>query len=193
VEAIRLDSISYMKDCIDNAVLIGAKQVLVVPSRSLHGQTTGDSRSRFIDSLAQVSEYAEQKALKLGLEIVYPGLSDYMSSSEDALGVIQAVGSGCLGVVLDTGHLHLSGEDPESALKALGGLLLQVHVNDNDSKQQQNAIPGDGSFEFPGFIQLLHRYGYDGFLSLELGWNYSFDPFPAVREAAGRMRGFLQE
>jgi sugar phosphate isomerase/epimerase len=32
VEAIRQDSIQYMKDCIDNAVLIGAKQVLVVPS-----------------------------------------------------------------------------------------------------------------------------------------------------------------
>jgi protein FrlC len=192
-EVVHRDSIAYVRDCIDNAVLLGARQVLIVPTHSLRGQSTADARQRYLDSLAELSVHAEQKGVRLGLEIVYPNLSDYMSTTEDALGVIQAVGSSCLGVVLDTGHLNLSGEDPAGALRNLGELLLQVHVNDNDARQQQNAIPGDGSFDFTGFIRLLRRYHYDGFLSLELGWTYSFDPYPAISAARDRVRGFIND
>ncbi len=192
-EVIRQDSIAYVRDCIDNAVLLGAKQVLIVPTHSLHGQDTADARRRFLDSLAEVSSHAEQNGVRLGLEIVYPSLSDYMSSTEAALGAIQAVGSSCLGVVLDTGHLNLSGEDPEAALRNLGDLLLQVHLNDNDGRQQQNAIPGDGSFDFLRFIDLLGEYHYVGFLSLELGWTYSFDPYPAICAARDRVIRYIKE
>jgi sugar phosphate isomerase/epimerase len=190
-EVVRQDSIAYVRDCIDNALLLGARQVLIVPTHSLHGQSTADARRRFLDSLAEVRAHAEQNDIRLGLEIVYPALSDYMSSTEEALDAIQAVGSSCLGVVLDTGHLNLSGEDPERALRNLGDLLLQVHVNDNDGRQQQNAVPGDGSFDFSKFISLLRGYHYDGFLSLELGWSYSFDPYPAVCAARDRVNKYL--
>ncbi len=192
-EVIRRDSIAYVRDCIDNAVLLGARQVLIVPTHSLRGQSTEDARQRYIDSLAELSAVAEQKGIRLGVEIVYPNYSDFMGSTEDALRAIQAVGSRCLGVVLDTGHLNLSGEDPESALKNLGELLLQVHINDNDARQQQNAIPGEGNFDFLAFLHLLRQYGYDGFLSLELGWTYTLDPYPAISAAQDRVRSFIND
>jgi len=192
VDAIRDDSVAYMKACIDNALVMGAGHVLVVPSHSLHGQTTGDARKSFIDSLGKVCEYAEQKKMKLGIEIVYPQLSDYMHSSRDAMQVIRELGSSALGVVIDSGHLNLSGENLETVLNNLGDLLLQVHVNDNDGKQQQNAIPGEGVIDFGGLVNLLRKFGYDGFLTLELGWGYTFDPLPAAREALARVRNFLR-
>jgi protein FrlC len=96
-------------------------------------------------------------------------------------------------VVLDSGHLNLSGEDPASALDNLGDLLLQVHVNDNDGKQQQNAIPGEGNFDFARLVSLLRQRRFEGFLTLELAWGYSFDPLPAITEAARRMRATLSE
>lgn len=192
IKAVREDSISYMKDCIDNAVVMGAGHVLVVPNHSLHGQTTGQARKAFIDSLGQVCIYAEKKQMKLGVEIVYPQLSDYMHSSQDAVQVICEIGSPALGVVIDSGHLNLSGEDPQIALTNLGKHLLQVHVNDNDGKQQQNAIPGEGVFDFGGLVRILRKSGYDGYLTLELGWGYTFDPLPAAREALARVRGYVQ-
>jgi sugar phosphate isomerase/epimerase len=190
-EVIRQDSIAYVRDCIDNAVVLGARQVLIVPTHSLHGQATADARRRYLDSLAELSSHAEQNNVRLGLEVLYPNLSDYMGSTEDALRAIQAVGSGCLGIVLDSGHLNLSGEDPEGALRNVGDLLLQVHVNDNDGLQQQNAIPGEGSFDFSKLMHLLRSYHYDGFLSLELGWTYSFDPYPAICAARDRVTGYI--
>lgn len=191
-ETVRQDSISYMKACIDTALVMEAGHVLVVPSHSLHGQTGADARMLFIDSLGEVCEYAEQKRLKLGIEIVYPQLSDYMHSSVDAVQVIRELGSSALGVVIDSGHLNLSGENLESVLDNLRGNLLQVHVNDNDGTQQQNAIPGEGTFAFDKLIKLLQKTGYDGFFTLELGWGYTFDPLPAARESLARIRTYTK-
>ncbi len=192
IDAIRKDSVEYMKDCIDNAVVMGAKHMLVVPNHSLHGQSTAEARKAFVASLGKVCEHAERKKMKLGIEIVYPQLSDYMSASEDALRVIREIGSPYLGVVIDSGHLNLSRENPEKALNNLGDLLLQVHVNDNDGKQQQNAIPGEGVFDFDGLMKSLRKFGYDGYLTLELGWGYTFDPVPAAREALARVHAYIQ-
>ena len=190
-ETIRQDSIMYMKDCIDNAISIGAPNVLVVPTHSLHGQSTEESRNFFISSLKEVASHASYKKIKLGIEIVYPQLSDYLNSSTDALSIIHQVKADCLGVVLDTGHLNLSKEDQENALQRLQNLLIQVHINDNDQRQQQNLIPGYGKFDFLNFFRLLRKYKYESYLSLELGWNYSFDPIPAAREAFQRLQALI--
>lgn len=190
-EAVRQDSIAYVKDCIDNALLIGSDKVLIVPTHSLNGQPVDDTRRQFLESLKDLCAYAEPLGMKLGIEIVYPQLSDILCSSADALQMLHAIGYAGLGVVLDSGHINLSGEDLGQALSALGRSLLQVHVNDNDGKIQQNAIPGQGSFDFNRLIRLLDRNGYEGFLSLELGWNYSFDPLPAASLAKDRVQAYL--
>jgi len=53
-----------------------------------------------------------------------------------------------------------------TVMENLCDLLLQYHINNNDGKQQQNLIPGNGSYDFSHFIGVLNRYGYDGFLSV---------------------------
>ncbi len=190
-EVVRQESISYLRDTIDNAGILGADHVLVVPTGNLHGQSTQDSRKWFTDSLAQVCRYAETHGMKLGIEVLYPALSDYMNRTRDALGVIHEIGSTCLGIVLDSGHLNLSGEDLEEAIRNAGDLLLQVHVNDNDGLHQQNNIPGEGCFDFARLVSLLRQHQYDGYLTLEIGWQYSFDPVPAVTRSLEQMRRYL--
>jgi protein FrlC len=188
---IRQDSISYMKDTIDNACALGAGAVLVVPTHSLRGQSTHDARAWFVDGLGEVCACAEARGIKLGVEIVYPALSDFMHATADALGVIREIGSDCLGIVLDTGHLNLSGEDLALAVQNAGDRLIQVHVNDNDARHQQNNIPGEGCFDFARMLALLRQSGYDGCLTVEIGWQYSFDPLPAATQALERMRSYL--
>ncbi len=191
IDAIREDSIDYMKDCVDNAAVIGAPYVLVVPKQSLYGQSQEDARSCFINSLEAVNGYAAGKGIKLILEVVYPRLSNHMGSSDDAMEAIRELGSDNLGVALDTGHLNLSGEDMERMIKNLGSSLLQVHINDNNQIHQQNAIPGEGNFQFREFINLLRKYQYEGFLSIELSWAYSFDPVSALKTAIENLRGYF--
>ncbi len=192
-QVIRQESLSYMHDTIDTACALGAEFVLVVPTGNLHGQSIEESRAWFVDSLAQTCRYAEPCGIKLGIEVVYPGLSGYMHTTAQALGVIREIGSASLGIVLDAGHINLSGEELGAAIHNAGGLLLQVHVNDNDGVHQQNNIPGEGGIDFTRLIRLLRENHYDGYLTVEIGWQYSFDPVPAVLRALGYMREQLNQ
>ena len=177
------DSVSYMKDCIDNAKLIGAESVLVVPIKSIFSQTLEEARKVFMQNLAKVCDYTESQDMSLTLEVINPALSEFCCETKQAVQIVRETGSSKLGVALDTGHLNLSGENVESALETARELLKQVHINDNNGIEQQNAIPGEGSFDFAEFGDLLKKYNYIGCLTLELGGHYSLDPEPALSAA----------
>jgi len=183
VDSIAGDSVIYMKECIENAKHIGADYVLVVPTNNVYGQTPFEARDIFVRNLSQACEYADLMKIGLNIEVLNPKLSSYIYETGHAVQIIREIGYDRLGIALDTGHLNLSGEDPESAIERAGENLVHVHVNDNNAKEQQNAIPTEGNFDFAGFGALLKRYNYSGFLTLELGWPYSADPEPALKRA----------
>lgn len=190
---VRQDSIDYMRQCVDNAAILGAPVVLVVPDLSLAGQSRADSLGRMIESIDVVARYASGYELKLGLEVLYADETDLINTADDARYIIQQLGHTNLGVVLDTGTLNLSKESPEEIFTKLDGMVLQVHVNDNFGvHKQQNLIPGEGNYDFPGLIKVLKRHQYTGFLSAELSKEYAQDPEPALRTTTERMRAWMQ-
>jgi fructoselysine 3-epimerase len=191
---VRQDSIDYMRQCIDNAAILGARVVLIVPDLSLVGQARLDSRQRLIESIDVCARYASQYELKLGIEVLHFDETDLVNTSDDAIGIIHELGHANLGVVLDTGTLNLSKEDPQEAVAKLSGLLLQVHVNDNHGgHKQQNLIPGEGTYNFRELIQVLQKDDYSGFLSAELSKEYSDDPMPALRKTVERLKAWMHE
>jgi D-psicose/D-tagatose/L-ribulose 3-epimerase len=182
-----------MRECVDNAAVLGAKVVLVVPDHSLYGQKREDSLKRMTESIAEVARYAMPYDLKLGIEVLYFDETDFINTSDDALGIIQAVGQPNLGVVADSGTMNLSKETPAQMLDKLGSLLLQVHVNDNHGEEkQQNLIPGEGTFDFLGMISTLQRAGFDGFVSAELSKEYAADPYSALSLTVERLRAWMK-
>lgn len=191
-DTVRADSIQYMKECMDNAVLLGAPILLIVPERSLRGQKVEDAWDRLLDSIAQICAHTEQHEIILGLEVVNHYVSDMVTTSADAMKVLDEVDHEKLGVVIDTGHMNLSTETIQEAIGLPGEKLLQVHVNDNDGVHQQNLIPGDGSFDFDELIHELRSVAYKGVLTAELGYHYTFDPDPAAVSTFERMRTYLE-
>jgi protein FrlC len=191
-EIIRQDSLEYMYICIDNAVTLGAKSVLIVPGRCLHGQEPEDAWQRLIESVQAVCEYAKPFAIRLSIEPVNYYVSDLVNTASDAVRIIQQVAYEHLGVTLDTGHVHLSDETFTEALAKCEDRLHQIHVNDNDGKKQQNLVLGKGTFDFKAFVATLEKHQYSGFLTSELGWEYTLDPDPAVALAVQRMREIFQ-
>lgn len=190
---VREDSLDYMCQCIDNAAILGAKIVLIVPDHSLFGQRKEDSQQRLVESIDSAARYASQYDLKLGIEVLYYDETDLVNTSDDALNIINQLGHGNIGVVLDTGTLNLSKESPREFLPKLGDRLLQIHVNDNfGHEKQQNLIPGEGSYDFQSLIQALKESGYTGYLSAELTKEYAIDPESALRLTAERMRSWMQ-
>jgi len=190
-ERIRQDSVDYVKESIDNAVQLGATNVLAVPGMSLHGQGREDARARMTDSLATIAETAAAAGVRIGLEAVNRYVSDLVVNASDALRLIRPLGRANLGVVLDSGHIHLAGQTGEEEVRTAGALLHQVHLNDNDGTKHQGLVPGDGSFDFRPLLTALFERRYQGFLSVELSWDYSVDPEPHVITSARRVREWM--
>jgi fructoselysine 3-epimerase len=188
---IRRDSIDYMRESIDNAVHLGASRILAVPGMSLHGQAREDAWARMTDSLALVADSAAAAGVGVGVEAVNRYVSDLVVTAADAVRLIESLGRSNVGVVLDSGHIHIAGKPAAEELRTAGALLHEVHLNDNDGTKHQGLVPGDGSFDFTSLLKGLHEVRYQGFLCVELSWDYSVDPEPPVILSARRVRAWL--
>lgn len=185
------DSLEYMEMCVENAAELGAPLVLLVPGKSLYGQSSKDAWERMREAIDRICLYATAFDICIGIEVVNHFVSDLINTAADAQRILADFKHANLGVVLDSGHMNLSTDSIQQAVTLLGERLLQVHVNDNDGVQQQNLVPGDGTFDFNSLIATLEGVGFDGFLTAELGYQYSFDPDSAARLTAERLRALL--
>lgn len=192
-DPIRQESLEYMRESLENAVELGIETVLAVPGRSMHEQDPSDTRARMTASLACVSEMAHRLGVRVGLEAVNHYVSDIVTTGAEALTLVREVGKENLGVVLDTGHIHIAGQNGVEDVRLLGDRLYQVHLNDNDGKKHQGLLPGEGSFDYKPIFNELSVSGYDGFVSVELAWDYSLDPEPPAAMAAARVKQWIEQ
>jgi sugar phosphate isomerase/epimerase len=74
-----------------------------------------------------------------------------------------------LGFCFDTGHwLVFSKSDWQEWLKALGDRLVEVHLHDNNGEADQHLPPGDGKFDFIGFLRHLRVKRLSPFYTIEV-------------------------
>ena len=190
-DTIRQDSVAYICDSLDTAARLGAPVVSVCPGHTVFGQTIEDGWQRLADSLAGICERARQYGLKVAIEPADRYETDLLPATPEAMRLVRQVGAANLGIVLDTGHAHVAGESPAAALAAMGDRLFHVHIDDNFGQRDQHLIPGDGNDDLAAWITLLRARGYAGYVSAELGWDYTLDPDAAARATIERLTRLL--
>lgn len=192
-EAIREGSVDYIRDSIETAAALGATLVSACPGHSLYGQSKEDAWRRLCLSLQTLCDFAAERGMRLALEPADRYETDIVQTTEQALQLLRDIGRDNLGVVLDTGHCHVVGESSAEAVRRLGPALFHVHVDDNLGQRDQHLVPGEGSIDFGVFIAALREANYDGFLSVELGWDYTVEPDPPVHRSAAYLRALLDQ
>lgn len=191
-ETIRLDSLAFIRESMETAAALGAPLVSICPGHTQHGQSVEDGLARLGDSLNTIAEDAGKHGLRIAIEPADRYETDLLQTCSSTLKLVEQLGHPNLGVVLDNGHAALVGESAVTAVTELGERLFHVHLDDNNGLRDQHLIPGDGKFDFPPFLAALQEAGYDGFLTVELSWDYSVDPDPAVRFSHERVHALLE-
>lgn len=186
-ERIRQDSIRYIQDSIETVASLGAPLVSICPGHSLYGQGREDAWERLKGSLRTLSGFAAERGIRLAVEPADRYETDLVQTSDDALRLLEELGLDNLGVVFDTGHGHVLGEDLGEAVRKLGSALFHIHIDDNHGQRDEHLIPGDGTVDFASFLTTLEETDYRGFLTVELGFGYTTNPDEAVRESARRL------
>lgn len=148
----------------------------------IRGEEGGpDPRRRLVESLQECAARAQSQGVRMALEPINRYETRFLNTVEEALRVIDEVGSGALGILLDTFHANIEEPRVEDSVRLAGKRLFHVHVADSNRR-----YPGAGHFDFLGLVRTLAEIRYDGFLSAEI------IPWPDPEEAARETIAFFR-
>jgi protein FrlC len=179
-EYVRKDSVRYIQDAIDNARKLGSPSVSLCPGITLYGEDIDHGWAQLRRSFVELLDYTEGTDFVLLIEPAHAAESTLILTVADGLRMIEEIGSERLGILLDTGHANVNGEDLVEVVHSLKDVPLSIHFDDNRGDSDAHLVPGEGSIDFKPFAQALEDIDYQGFVSAELGFGYTLDPDPAV-------------
>jgi len=186
-ETIRRDSVQYIQDAVDNALRLRAPSVSLCPGMTLFGEDLDRGWGQLRKSIVELLDYTEGTDLVLLLEPAHKAESTLILTVADGLRMIEEVGSERLGILLDTGHANVNGENLANVVASLRDVPFHVHIDDNHGDSDAHLIPGDGKIDFAPFARALKRVNYQGFVSAELGFQYTLDPDRAVEKTSAAL------
>lgn len=195
IKSIREDSVEYIKRSVDTSLALGCKKVSLCPGRTLYGQGFTEGMEALNASLSELTEYAIRKDALLLLEPAHMLESDLILTVEDGVRIIKEREYENMGIALDTGHCHVNKEvlvDTVYLLKQQQ-IPVHIHLDDNNTMADQHKIPGEGTIDFVPFLQALIETDYNGYLTVELGFDYTANPDAAAYKSKKVVLSLLEE
>lgn len=195
IKSLREDSVEYIKKSIDTSLSLGCKKVSLCPGRTLYGQGYKQGMEDLNASLSVLVDYAIRKDVLLLLEPAHMLESDLILTIEDGVRLIEEQGYTNMGIALDTGHCHVNKESLVDTVYLLNEKQIPVHIHldDNNTMGDQHKIPGEGTIDFVPFFLALLETGYEGFLTVELGFDYTANPDAAAYQSRKVVLSLLEE
>lgn len=117
-------------------------------------------------NLERAVRFAEANGLRIGLEAVSRQRmpTSLVERADEAAELIERIGSPHLGLVLDSAHAWLAGEDLIDQVTRHGTYLVTIQIADMPGRVE----PGAGTINFTGLGQALESIGWTGLVEAEL-------------------------
>lgn len=167
--AFRQTGKQYIIDCLriaeqmESPVFGGPVYSAVGKTRIVSDEQKKQERAWCVDILKEVSQIAGDCGVTLGLEPLNRFETDMVNTADQALSILDEVGSPHLKIVLDTFHSNIEEKDIPATIRKIGKDLL-CHVQGNESDR---GTPGTGHLEWQGIRDALTDIGYDGAVVIE--------------------------
>ena len=174
-EGERSAALDYGKSCVDLASTLKAPILVVIPAPAGRTAPSGspeieetwlagyqDEWHLAVDSLGKLSAYAAERGVMLGLEPINRYETFLVYNLDQALHLVEQVGSQNLKLHLDTFHMNIDETNLVEAVQKAGDLLINMHVSDSNRE-----APGRGHIDFMDLLRALKQINYNGYLTLE--------------------------
>ena len=154
-------SVDLCKAYADLAAELGAPVVTMHAGLPAEGDRHTETK-RLCQSLDELSRHVLDMPCKYAWENIPGSLSP-----TEHVQWIHELDPGTFSFALDTGHANIDGTT-DQYFDACKGFLCNLHINDNNGKNDEHRIPGMGSLQWKGFMRQLKHSGYVGPLMLEI-------------------------
>lgn len=166
--AVRANGMAYVRHSIDAAAIVRSPHV-VGPLYSAVGRTwlaTSDERRRDLDllvnELSELAAYASDKGIVICIEPLNRFETSFINTSEQAVELVDRVGNGSCGIVLDTFHMNIEELSMGDAIRTAGRRLRHLQVSDN-----HRGTPGDGHVPWQEVVDACREIDYRGAVVIE--------------------------
>ncbi|WP_297109842.1 TIM barrel protein [uncultured Devosia sp.] len=145
---------------------LGAKVLIAQAGDDLEGRTREEQHKALVDCLRAAADVLEGSGVRLGVEPLNTFIDHkgyYLSSTREALNIVDEVGRPEIGVVYDLYHSYVMGERIEDVLNQRVSRVIHAHVADHPGRND----PGLGEIDLGARLAWLYANGYDGAVGLE--------------------------
>lgn len=157
-----LDDLKLELDWLDQA---GGRHLIVHPGGLSEPTDWHDRRDRLKEGLNALADHLVGSRLIVCVENMPPGVHPG-SRTADLADLLNELDRPELGLILDTGHAHISSTLPVET-DASGSLLRSTHVHDNDGRKDSHLPPGLGTILWDDWLDSLDAISYRGPIMLE--------------------------
>lgn len=157
--------------------------------RVLEPGSEAEGRRRAKSYFASIADAAEAADLLYIIEPLSRADTAYVTSVDEAVKIIEAIGSDALATMIDCYAAASNGEDVSELLKRWlpRGVIRHIHFNDVSKRG-----PGEGCLQFGPILDMLHGLDYSGTSAVE-PFVYLPDGPSCAARAIGFLRGVMEE
>lgn len=187
----RRRSWDYVRRLADLSADLGPASVMVFGSprqrSSTGGLTAGQATRHFVEGLAGVAGHAAERGVTILVEALSPDQTDVITSLAEAAAIVREIDSPGVKTLFDS-HNAVAETEPHAALvDRYFDLIRHIHANEMDGKH-----PGCGNYDFLPVMEVLHRRGYKGWISVET-FDFSFGPERIMAESLRHMQSVIEK
>lgn len=185
-EACRIRAVQRLKEFIDFAAHFEDVVVIIGLLRGKISEVDSSEHywERLSKHLIECADYAMEKHVRLGLEMINRYEADTLNSTQDGLHFLEELGHPAIGLHLDSYHMNIEEADIRRSLEQAAGKLMHVHLADND-----RYYPGHGHMDFQEIFETLDEIGYTGVAAVEA--LAKPDPRTAGRESVRYLKKYM--
>lgn len=159
----RQDTVEQYKEVIQLCSDWGGKIVIYVPGWPVAGTSQQQAWEWSRQALTEIAGSAADCGIMMAIEAMY---TKVVETPEDANRMMEEVGSSSVRLMFDTVNVIGRNESLTDYVHRMGKNLCHIHLSDND-----RLAPGQGRGDFPSLIQALKATGFDGYATMEIGYN----------------------
>ena len=182
----RAGAIDQYKKVVTLCAELGGKIVLYVAGWQVFGTTRVEAWNWSRDALIDVAQHAAAQGITICIEPTSAD-SNLIDSADDAIQLKAEVNAANVKLMFDTYHTIYRNEVASDYVHRFGKDLAHVHLADSG-----RLPPGEGTGAFPTLIDTLKKTGFDGYLTMEIGFNRrDVDPDAFAKRAYDYIKGLL--
>jgi len=135
--------------------------------------------------LSELGEHCGAQGVRVAIEPLGPNETDFLTTAEETIGLIQRVDSPSIQLHLDIKAMFTEQKEIPLIIRESADYTIHFHANDPNLQG-----PGMGDLDMPPIFEALRDSGYDKWVSVEV-FDYSPGADRIARESLANLKSYL--